>query len=93
MSVDAEEESHCFPQPIQNRTEDSLQKQFGKIRTTTALYHADNCKKNVRKEESVKKSHRKLQFSGLTIALDEQPDRDEIIQSSQKYKRIKLINN
>ena len=45
------------------------------------------------KKEASKKSRRKRQLPGLTIAPDERPDRDEIIQSSQIYKRIKLTSN
>ena len=33
------------------------------------------------------------QLPGITIAPDERPDRDEIIQSSQKYKQMKLTSN
>ena len=46
-----------------------------------------------KKQASKKKPRRKRQLPGLTIAPDEPPDRDEIIQSSQKYKRIKLTSN
>ena len=45
------------------------------------------------KKKASKKSRRKRQLPGLTIVLDERPDGKDIIQSSQKYKRIKLTSN
>ena len=45
------------------------------------------------KKKTSKKSRRKRQLLGVTITPDERPNRDEIIQSSQKYKRIKLTIN
>ena len=45
------------------------------------------------KKKTSKKNRRKRQLPGVTITPDERPNRDEIIQSSQKHKRIKLTIN
>ena len=47
--------------------------------------------RKIRKRQ--KKSRRKRQLPGVTITPDKRPNHDEIIQSSQKYKRIKLTIN
>ena len=45
------------------------------------------------KKKASKKSRRKRQLPGVTITSDERSNRDEIIHSSQKYKRINLTIN
>ena len=50
-------------------------------------------KRDSERKKASKKSRRKRPLPVLTIAPDEQPDRDEIIHSSQKYKPVKLTSN